>query len=64
MTGFLWGTVFGIVVATVGFSGIAAVADWGLDTTKVVLKDTAVKAEHAKAQRAKADQARAEADKE
>jgi hypothetical protein len=60
MKGFLWGTIFGVVVATVGFSGLAAVADWGLDSTKVVLKETAVKAEEAKAQRAAKPQAQAE----
>ena len=63
MTGFLWGTGFGIVVATVGFSGIASVADWGLDNTKVVLQETAVKAEEAKAQRAAKPQAKAEEDR-
>ena len=34
MTNFIAGTVFGIVVATVGFSGIAHMADKAVDVTK------------------------------
>ena len=31
---FVYGTIFGIVVATVGFSGIARLLDKAIDTTK------------------------------
>ena len=34
MTNFIAGTVFGIVVATVGFSGIARVLDKAVNVTK------------------------------
>lgn len=34
MKTFIYGTVFGIVVATVGFSGIARMLDKAVDTTK------------------------------
>lgn len=34
MTNFIAGTVFGIVVATVGFSGLAHMADKAVDKTK------------------------------
>ena len=34
MTNFIAGTVFGIVVATVGFSGLAHMADKAVDVTK------------------------------
>jgi hypothetical protein len=33
---FLIGTVFGIVVATVGFSGIAKMLDNGIEKTKAI----------------------------
>ena len=36
MTNFLVGVVLGIVVATVGFSGIAKIADKGVDKVKEV----------------------------
>ena len=36
MTNFLMGVVLGIVVATVGFSGIARIADNGVDKVKQV----------------------------
>ena len=36
MTNFLMGVVLGIVVATVGFSGIAKMADKGVDKVKEV----------------------------
>jgi len=32
MKGFILGTVFGLVLATVGFSGIAKMLDKGVDT--------------------------------
>jgi hypothetical protein len=34
MKAFIVGTVFGVVLATVGFSGIAKIMDKGLDTVK------------------------------
>jgi hypothetical protein len=34
MLNFFLGTIFGIVVATVGFSGIASTLDKGVDTVK------------------------------
>ena len=36
MKNFLFGTVFGIVVATVGFSGIAKILDNGVEKTKAI----------------------------
>lgn len=36
MRNFLIGTVFGIVVATVGFSGIAKMLDNGIEKTKAI----------------------------
>ena len=35
MKAFIIGTVFGLVLATVGFSGIAKMLDKGVDTVKV-----------------------------
>ena len=35
MKGFILGTVFGLVLATVGFSGIAKIMDKGVDTVKI-----------------------------
>lgn len=43
MINFIAGTVFGIVVATVGFTGIATMADKGLATTKQVVEQAAQK---------------------
>jgi hypothetical protein len=34
MKAFIAGTVFGLVLATVGFSGIARIMDKGVDTVK------------------------------
>lgn len=34
MKAFIAGTVFGLVLATVGFSGIARIMDRGVDTVK------------------------------
>ena len=34
MKSFILGTVFGLVLATVGFSGIARIMDKGVDTVK------------------------------
>jgi hypothetical protein len=34
MKAFILGTVFGLVLATVGFSGIARIMDRGVDTIK------------------------------
>ncbi len=36
MKNFLFGTVFGIVVATVGFSGITKMLDNGIEKTKAI----------------------------
>jgi hypothetical protein len=36
MLNFFLGTIFGIVVATVGFSGIASTLDKGVDTVKSI----------------------------
>ena len=41
MRSFIIGTVFGIVVATVGFSGIARLLDRGVDTVKTQTQDLA-----------------------
>jgi hypothetical protein len=35
MKGFILGTVFGMVVATVGFAGLAAILDKGVETIKI-----------------------------
>ena len=34
MRAFIFGTIFGLVLATVGFSGIARMLDQGVDTVK------------------------------
>jgi hypothetical protein len=34
MKGFVLGTIFGVVIATVGFSGIAKMLDKGVDKVK------------------------------
>ena len=39
MKAFILGTVFGIVVATVGFSGIARILDHGIQKTKDIATD-------------------------
>ena len=36
MTTFIMGAIFGIVVATVGFSGIARMLDNGVEKTKAI----------------------------
>lgn len=41
MKNFLIGTVFGIVVATVGFSGIAKLLDNGIQKTKEIATEGA-----------------------
>lgn len=41
MKNFLVGTVFGIVVATVGFSGIAKLLDNGIQKTKEIATEGA-----------------------
>jgi len=41
MRNFIIGTVFGIVIATVGFSGIARLLDRGVDTVKTQTQDLA-----------------------
>jgi hypothetical protein len=39
MINFLVGVVFGIVISTVGLSGIARVVDKGIDQTKSVIQE-------------------------
>lgn len=39
MKGFLLGTIFGIVVTTVGFSGIAKMLDNGLERVKTTSQE-------------------------
>lgn len=34
MSNFIYGTIFGIIVATIGFAGIARVLDKAVDVTK------------------------------
>lgn len=41
MKTFILGTIFGIIVATVGFSGIAKMLDNGIEKTKAVAIDSA-----------------------
>ena len=41
MKTFIFGTIFGIVVATVGFSGIARMLDNGIQKTKDIAVKTA-----------------------
>ena len=41
MKNFIVGTIFGVVVATVGFSGIARILDNGLEKTKSIAVETA-----------------------
>jgi hypothetical protein len=40
MSNFLVGTLFGIVLATVGLSGIAKIVDKTVDQTKSVIEET------------------------
>ena len=39
MKNFILGTVFGIVIATVGFSGIAKLLDNGVNKTKAIVQE-------------------------
>ena len=41
MKAFILGTVFGLVLATVGFSGIARMLDNGIDTVKTQSQEMA-----------------------
>lgn len=41
MKNFITGTIFGIVIATVGFSGIAKMLDNGIEKTKAIAVETA-----------------------
>ncbi len=34
MSNFVYGTIFGIVIATIGFTGVARMADRGVDLIK------------------------------
>lgn len=40
MRNFILGTVFGIVVATIGFSGLAALADRGVTAVKEMASES------------------------
>ncbi len=39
MIQFIIGTIFGIVIATVGFSGVTKMLDHGVEQTKEVVKE-------------------------
>lgn len=41
MKNFVFGTIFGLVLATVGFSGIARMLDKGVDTVKTQSQELA-----------------------
>lgn len=41
MKAFILGTIFGLVLATVGFSGIARIMDKGIDTVKTQSQEMA-----------------------
>lgn len=41
MKNFIVGTIFGLVIATVGFSGIANILDRGVDTLKTKSQELA-----------------------
>jgi len=41
MTNFIAGTIFGIIIATIGFSGVAKLLDSGVEKTKQVVKEQA-----------------------
>ena len=41
MKNFIVGTIFGVVISTVGFSGIARMLDNGLQKTKDIATETA-----------------------
>lgn len=41
MKNFILGTIFGVVISTVGFSGIARILDNGLEKTKALATETA-----------------------
>ena len=41
MRNFIVGTIFGIVVATIGFSGVARLLDSGVDKVKSTVKEQA-----------------------
>ena len=43
MVQFIVGTIFGIVIATVGVTGIASMADKGVHATKQVVEEAAKK---------------------
>ena len=39
MRNFLFGTLFGIVIATVGFTGVAKLLDSGVNKTKAIVQE-------------------------
>jgi hypothetical protein len=40
MTNFIVGTIFGIAVSTIGFSGVAKIGDRAVDQTKVIIQES------------------------
>lgn len=40
MVNFIAGTIFGIVVSTIGFQGIAVIGDRAVDQTKTIIQET------------------------
>lgn len=43
MKNFIYGTIFGIIIATVGFSGVARLLDSGVDKVKQTVTEHANK---------------------
>lgn len=39
MKNFLFGTLFGIVISTIGFSGVAKLLDNGVNKTKAIVQE-------------------------
>lgn len=39
MTNFVLGTIFGIIVGTIGFGGVATLADKGVNATKEIVQE-------------------------
>lgn len=40
MMNFLLGTIFGIMVSTIGFQGLAKIGDRAVDQTKTIIQET------------------------
>lgn len=41
MLNFIFGTIFGIVISTIGFAGVAKIADTGVQKIQEVTRETA-----------------------